>query len=392
MIRFVTAGESHGSGVFVIVEGIPAGLTVNQEDIDIELAKRQSGFGRGKRMNIEADHVTFLSGIRYAKTIGSPIAMCVSNKDSKNWTRTMSVKSIDFDKATILSKPRPGHADLAGLIKFGASDFRDILERASARETVARVAAGSICKLLLSEFKMKIMSYTVQIGTAVANITSVKKNDILRKTEKSSVRCPDDIASTKMVELIKIAEQNGDTLGGKFKIIVDNVPIGLGSHTQWDLKLDGRIAKSLISIQAIKAVEFGEGIELASLFGSISHDEIFYGKYNNEFKLKKFYRNTNMAGGIEGGISNGEPIVVTCTMKAIPSLKKPLQSVNLNTKQADKAEIVRSDVCAVPAAGVVAESAIAIEIAKALKEKFGGDCLDDMKKNINVYMERLKVL
>jgi len=385
MVRFTTAGESHGEGIFAILEGIPAGLTVNSEDIDLELARRQKGYGRGQRMNIETDCVKIFSGVRYAKTIGSPITMYISNRDFKNWLHIMSTGSVDLDGTTLL-KPRPGHADLAGLMKYGVGDFRDILERASARETAARVAAGAVCKLLLKAFGISILSYTIQIGNVLANISSIKESDIRHKTEASCVRCPDVSASRRMVKLIKKTGRKGDTLGGKITIVVSNIPVGLGSHTQWDLKLDGRLAQSLISIQAIKAVEFGEGTKLASLFGSFSHDEIFYNK------VKGFYRNTNMAGGIEGGMSNGEPLVITCTMKAIPSLSKPLHSVNLATKQFAKAEAIRSDVCAVPAAGIVAEAAVAIELAKALKEKFGGDSLEDMKNNVNIYKERLKTL
>jgi len=385
MIRFTTAGESHGEGILVILEGIPAGLTINSEDIDRELTKRQKGYGRGDRMQIESDLVKFLSGVRYARTIGSPITMYISNKDFKNWSRLMSPISVDLD-GTALLKPRPGHADLAGLMKYGVDDFRDILERASARETAARVAAGAVCKVLLKEFEISVMSYTLQIGNIEAEMTSIGEDEIWQNTEKSYVRCPDLSASKRMIELIKKTNAKGDTLGGKVAIVAKNVPAGLGSHTQWDLKLDGRLAQSLISIQAIKAVEFGIGTKLASLFGSISHDEIFYSK------TRGFYRNTNRAGGIEGGISNGESIVVTCTMKAIPSLARPLHSVNLATKQSAKAEIVRSDTCAVPAVGIVAENAVAVELAKAFKEKFGGDSLEDMKKNVNIYKERLKAL
>jgi len=385
MIRFTTAGESHGEGILVVLEGIPAGLTVNSEDVDLELARRQKGYGRGQRMHIETDSVKILSGMRYARTIGSPIAMYISNKDFKNWLHVMSPVSVDLDGTTLL-KPRPGHADLAGLMKYGVNDFRDILERASARETAARVAAGAVCKMLLKEMGINIISYTLQIGNVSVDMSSIKEDDVWNNTETSYVRCPDAGASARMIKLIKKAGAKGDTLGGKVTVVAKNVPAGLGSHTQWDLKLDGRLAQSLISIQAIKAVEFGNGTKLASLFGSLSHDEIFYSE------VKGFYRNTNMAGGIEGGMSNGEPIIVTCTMKAIPSLSKPLHSVNLVTKQPAKAEAIRSDVCAVPAAGIVAEAAVAIELAKALKEKFGGDCLEDMKKNINIYKDRLKTL
>lgn len=383
MIRFSTAGESHGRGLLVILEGIPAGLNINSEDIDVELSRRQKGFGRGQRMKIEMDFVKILSGMRHARTIGSPIALYIKNKDWDNWQSIMSPVSVDLDGKPLL-RPRPGHADLAGLMKYGVSDFRDILERASARETAARVAAGAVCKELLKEFDINIYSYTLQIGKVKADMSSIPKDRIWHDAEMSHVRCPDPIASKKMIQLIKNAAASGDTLGGKVIITVDNVPPGLGSHTQWDLKIDGRFAQSLMSIQSVKSVEIGQGTKLAELPGSESHDEIFYRKD------KGFFRNTNRAGGIEGGITNGEPIEIVCTMKAIPSLSKPLCTVNLNSKKVAKAEAIRSDICAVPAAGVVAEAAIAFELAKAMKEKFGGDCIEDMKKNVQSYMERLQ--
>jgi chorismate synthase len=385
MIRFTTAGESHGEGLFVIIEGLPAGLTINSEDIDVELMRRQKGYGRGERMHIETDTVKIFSGMRHTVLLGSPIAMYIANKDFKNWTKIMSPTSV-YSKVMPLLRPRPGHADLPGLMKYGVNDFRDILERASARETAARVAAGAVCKALLKEFGISIVSYTSQIGDITADMSSVGEDKIWHDTEMSYVRCPDAKASKKMIQLIKKASEKGDTLGGKIVVVTKNVPAGLGSHTQWDLKLDGRLAQSLISIQAVKAVEFGEGTKLASLFGSLSHDEIFYDI------TRGFCRDTNRAGGIEGGMSNGEPIVVSCTMKAIPSLANPLHSVNLATKEAAEAEVIRSDVCAVPAVGVVAEAAVAVELAKALEEKFGGDSLKDIKKNVNMYKERIKVL
>jgi len=385
MIRFTTAGESHGKGLVAILEGIPAGLTVNSEDIDVELARRQKGFGRGQRMRIETDVVKILSGLRFARTIGSPIALYIENKDWENWQNIMSPIGVDLD-GKILLRPRPGHADLSGLMKYGSTDFRDILERASARETAARVAVGAVCKELLKEFGIKVISYTLQIGNVKADVSSIPTDKIWHNAEMSYVRCPDEAASKKMIQLIKKASKAGDTLGGKIGIRIENVPVGLGSHTQWDLKLDGRLAQGLISMQAIKAVEFGLGNKLAALPGSLAHDEIFYDGQ------KGFYRNTNRAGGIEGGMSNGEPIEITCTMKPIPSLARPLRSVNLETKKQAKAEAVRSDVCAVPAAGVVTEAIVAFEIAKALKEKFGGDNVEDMKKSVAAYKARIKAI
>ncbi len=383
MIRFSTAGESHGQGILAVLEGIPAGLNINTEDIDVDLARRQKGYGRGQRMKIETDHVTIVSGVRHARSLGSPITLYIGNRDWDNWKSVMSPISVDLDGKYLL-KPRPGHADLAGLTKYGVSDFRDILERASARETAARVAAGAVCRELLKEFGINIYSYVEQIGTVTAKVSSIPKEKLQHEAEMSFVRCPDKIASKKMIQIIRKAMAKGDTLGGKVKIIVENAPIGLGSHTQWDMKLDGRIAQSLISIQAVKAVEFGLGTKFAGILGSDAHDEIFYSQ------KKSFYRKTNNAGGTEGGITNGENIEITCTMKPIPSLVKPLRSVNLSSKAIEKAEAVRSDACAVPACGVVAEAAVAVEIAKAMKEKFGGDCMEDMKRNFYSYLDRIQ--
>jgi len=383
MIRFSTAGESHGQGILAIIEGIPAGLNINTEDIDVDLARRQKGYGRGQRMKIETDHVTIVSGVRHARTLGSPITVYIINKDWDNWKSAMSPISVDLDGKRLL-KPRPGHADLAGLTKYGVTDFRDILERASARETAARVAVGSICRELLKEFGINIYSYVEQIGTVSAKVVSIPKDKIQHETEMSFVRCPDKVASKKMIQIIKKAMLKGDTLGGKIKVVAENVPIGLGSHTQWDMKLDGKLAQSLMSIHAVKAVEFGMGTKFAGVFGSDAHDEIFYSKN------KSFYRKTNRAGGTEGGISNGENIEISCTMKPIPSLVRPLRSVNLSSKKLEKAEAVRSDICAVPACGVVAEASVAVELAKAIKEKFGGDCLEDMKNNFRSYLDRIE--
>lgn len=383
MIRFSTAGESHGQGILAVLEGIPSGLNINTEDIDVDLARRQKGYGRGQRMKIETDHVTIISGVRHARTLGSPITLYIANKDWENWRSIMSPISVDLDGKSLL-KPRPGHADLAGLTKYGVSDFRDILERASARETAARVAAGSVCRELLKEFGINIYSYVEQIGGVSAKISSIPKEKIQHEAEMSFVRCPDKAASKKMIQIIKKAISKGDTLGGKIRVIAENIPVGLGSHTQWDMKLDGRLAQSLMAVQAVKAVEFGMGTKFAGVLGSDAHDEIFYSKN------KSFYRKTNRAGGTEGGITNGENIEISCTMKPIPSLVRPLRSVNLGSKKPEKAEAVRSDACAVPACGVVAEAAVAFELAKAMREKFGGDCMEDMKNNFNLYIERIK--
>lgn len=385
MLRFSTAGESHGQGLIAILEGIPAGLNINTEDIDVDLARRQKGYGRGQRMNIETDQVHILSGVRYAKSMGSPITLLIFNRDWENWQSVMSPTSVDID-GKHLKKPRPGHADLAGLMKYGVDDFRNILERASARETAARVAVGAVCRELLKEFGINIYSYVETIGKVSAKLSGIDKSQIQHLAEMSFVRCPDKTASKKMIQIIKQASSKGDTLGGKFRVVAENVPIGLGSHTQWDLKLDGRLAQSLMSIQAIKAVEVGMGTKFASTLGSASHDEIFYSN------KKGFYRTTNRAGGTEGGMTNGENIEISCTMKPIPSLSKPLKSVNIDTKKVEKAEAVRSDVCAVPAAGIVGEAAVAFELARAMIEKFGGDCLEDMKNNYKNYVSRIQII
>ncbi|MDR1122730.1 MAG: chorismate synthase [Endomicrobium sp.] len=386
MIRFTTAGESHGEALIAVVEGIPAGLIIDIDNINLELARRQKGYGRGRRMSIETDKVKILSGMRCHKSLGSPIAMLIFNKDFKNWADIMSPFSNKSSDISFLS-PRPGHADLPGLMKYGLKDFRDILERASARETAARVAVGAVCKALLKELVgISVMSYTSQIGSVVVENISVEEEKFWNNVENSELRSPDAEADKKMKKLIKVASLNGDTLGGKVIVVAKNVPVGLGSHVHHDLKLDGRLAQALISIQAIKAVEFGYGVKLAELFGSKAHDEIFYDK------TKGFYRKTNRAGGIEGGMSNGEPIIITCTMKPIPSLVNPLKSVNLKTKESAKAEAVRSDVCAVPAAGVIAEASVVIELAKALVEKFGEDSIEDIKKRVSDYKERIKLV
>ena len=380
MIRYVTAGESHGRQLTVILEGIPAGLKLKPEDINSELQRRQMGFGRGSRMAIEKDSVEFVAGVRLGETIGSPICMVVKNRDWENWKDLMSSGSSIIDQRQTLLKPRPGHTDLAGLIKFGRKDIRDILERASARETAARVCAGAVCKKFIGEFDISVLSFTSEVGGIAANIKNLDLKKIIQLSAQSELRTPDPKAEKKMRELISKATTKGDTVGGIFKLIGHNVPVGLGSHAQWDQKLDGSIAKSLLSIQAIKGVEFGLGFGYNATPGSKAHDEIFYSK------AKGFYRNTNNAGGIEGGISNGEDIVVSCVMKPIPSLAKPLRSVNLRTKKAEAAEAVRGDVCAISAAGVVGEAALSFELAKAMNEKFGGDSMDEIKTNFDNFM------
>lgn len=371
-IRYLTAGESHGKALVSIVEGVPAGLKLDAKFINNELSRRMKGFGRGMRMRMEKDRVEVLSGTRKGMTIGSPIALFVANKDFK------------IEDLPSISRPRPGHADLAGALKFGAKDIRNILERASARETASKVAAGAVGKILLREFGIKFLSHVVSIG----RVTSDKRFsfDIIKKrAENSPVRCAEKEASRLMCLEIEKARSSGDTLGGIFEVIVKGAPSGLGSYTQHDRRLDGALAGAVMSIPGIKGVEIGRGFVAARERGSAVHDEIFFSA-----KSGKFYRKTNAAGGIEGGITNGEDIVFRAAMKPIATLMKALDSVHIRTKKKAKAQVERSDVCVVPSAGVIAESAAAMEVARAFTEKFGGDSLTEMKRNYEGYKKSLK--
>ncbi|MDA3792559.1 MAG: chorismate synthase [Elusimicrobia bacterium] len=384
MIRYYTAGESHGKSVTVIIEGIPAGLAITAGDINHHLARRQKGYGRGKRMQIETDKAEVTSGIRWGETLGSPICLVVKNKDWENWTEIMSLSKKDKNEEFIKRTPRPGHADLSGMLKYDRKDMRDILERASARETAARVAAGAVAKKLLEEFNIYVVSFTKQIGKIRARALNMDPKDVPGVTEESPLRCIDKFAEKKMVAEIKNAGKNGDTVGGIFSVVVQGAPPGLGSHTQWDLKLDGRVAQALMSVQAIKGVEVGRGFDVVNYRGSKTHDEIKYDR-----SRKQFFRMTNNAGGIEGGMSNGEVMIFRGAMKPISSLMKPLKTVDLTTKKSVDSAIVRSDICAVPAAGVVGEAVVAIEVARAMKEKFGGDSLKEMKRNYQNYIKQI---
>ena len=372
MLRYLTSGESHGKCMLAILEGLPAGLEVDLTAVNNELARRMVGYGRGKRMQIEADKAEILSGLRKNKTIGSPVSILIPNVDHS------------IDKMPVVLEPRPGHADLTGVLKYNSSDVRDILERASARETVARVGVGSVAKILLAEFGIKVTSHVTMIGNIEARIKGLGFNQIVTLSERSPVRCADHNASRLMCNQIDKAAAKGDTLGGEFEILIEAVPPGLGSYIHWDKKIDARLAMAIMSIQAIKAVGFGIGFDAAKRQGSMVHDEIFYDK------RKGFYRKTNNAGGIEGGMTNGENIVIRAAMKPISTLKKPLSSVNIKTKKPVSASVERSDVCAVPAAGVIGEAVAAIEIANAFIEKFGGDSVKEMRRNFNGYLEQLK--
>lgn len=394
-LRFLTSGESHGNALTGIIEGIPSGLPLSSEDIDKELRRRQGGYGRGGRMKIETDHARILSGVRMGKTIGSPISIMIENKDWQNWREIMSpepggrrLTSADIRREPV-TRPRPGHADLAGAIKFDHRDIRNVLERSSARETAMRVGLGAIAKKFLSDFGVSVGSHVIQIGSHKTSISCRDERDFLKlfgKAERSPVRCADEAVSKKMVGLIDRAIREGDSLGGVFEVFATGVPVGLGSHIQWDLKLDGMLAQALASIQAIKGVEIGLGFKMAGNLGSHVMDEIFYGKTLTGSRGMKFYRKTNNAGGIEGGMSNGMPIIIRAAMKPIPTLRRPLMSVDIRTKKAFGAAYERSDVCAVPAAAVVAEAMTALILADSFLRKFGGDSEKEVRRNYKSYM------
>lgn len=398
MLRFLTAGESHGPAEVAILEGMPAGLSITREDINFDLKKRSGGFGRGGRGKIEKDKVVILSGIRHGKTLGSPIALLVENLDFKNWSEQMAIEKVN-KKILPVTTPRPGHADLAGAIKYQTSDIRNILERASARETVMRVAIGAICRKFLAEFGIEIASHTVRIGK-IALLENVNKSissysSYWRKVQNSyytdpEIRCIDRQVSDKMKQEIKKAMLAKDSLGGVIEVIAHNVPAGLGSHAHWDRKLDGRIAQALMSIPSVKAVEIGEAIKASSRRGSEIQDEIYPADSNKSASSLPFYRKTNRMGGIEGGISNGEDIICRVYHKPLSTLGKPLNTVDLKTKKPTKALLERSDICVIPRAGVISEAMMAFSLADAMLEKFGGDNLRETKRNFRAYINRLK--
>ena len=383
-LRYLTAGESHGRALTAILEGMPAGVTVSESDINQELARRQKGYGRGGRMAIEADKVQISSGIRWGETLGSPITLTVLNKDWEKWEKLLSVDPKDRDDSKRVIKPRPGHADLVGMLKFDRKDAQDILERASARETAARVAVGAVCRKLLESFGIRIFSYVREIGSVRAKNIPKDPAEIITKTEASAVRCPDPEAEKAIIALIDKAKGAGDTLGGIFSVLITGCPVGLGSHVHWDRKLEARLCWAMMSIQAMKGVEIGMGFDASRRFGSEVHDEIFHDK------KRGFYRGSNNAGGFEGGMTTGEPIVISVAKKPISTLMKPLRSVNVETKEPFTAEVIRSDVIAVPAAGVAAEAIAAFEIALAMRDKFSGDSLREMKDNYERYISHIR--
>jgi chorismate synthase len=388
MFSFRTSGESHGPALIALVEGVPANLSINSEFIDGELKRRQGGYGRGGRMKIEKDQIRFLSGVRHGKTLGSPISMMIENRDWPNWEEIMSAREVS-DEVTSkrrVTRPRPGHTDLAGSLKFNQVDARNILERSSARETTARVAAGGIAKTLCSAFGIQILSHTTAIGLArVPDGFSVSWDQLEELRDDEVVHCALPDVSAQMVEEIEKAQKDGDTIGGTFEVIARGVPIGLGSHTGWDTRIDGKLAQAVMCVNAVKAVEIGDGVRIAYSRGSAAHDEIAY-----DGAGQRFYHLSNRAGGIEGGITNGEDVRVVGYLKPIPTLKRALRSVDMISKEPFLAQHERSDTCTVPAAGVIGEAMVALVLAEALIEKFGGDSIEETLRNYQGYLEQLR--
>ena len=381
-LRFLTAGESHGQALVAIVEGIPAGLPLTEEYIAAEMKRRQGGYGRSKRQQLEQDHAQLIGGVRHGRTLGSPVAMVIANRVWEDWQEVMQVGPYEGDPKRV-TRLRPGHADLAGAMKYGFDDVRNVLERASARETAARVAVGSVCRRFLEEFGVAVRSHTASIGNVVADVDGEPDWDAV---EVSPVRCADAKASERMVAAIDEAREAGDTLGGTFEMWATGVPIGLGSHVQWDRKLDGQVAQAVMSIHATKGVDIGGGFAVAAGLGSQAHDVIMP---PDKWDGRQWRRETNRAGGLEGGMTNGEPVVVRGALKPISTLSKPLPSVDLISGEVIQAHYERSDVCTVPAAGVVGEAMIAIVIARAMLEKFGGDSLDETRRAYAAYQDTI---
>lgn len=383
-LRILTAGESHGPVISAIIDGMPAGVGIDVAAINEQLKRRQGGYGRGGRMKIETDEISVNAGIRFGKTLGSPICLEIRNKDWKNWDKIMSQQVGEETEEKGVYGPRPGHADLAGGIKYNHHDLRNVLERASARETTMRVAAGALVRQLAEYLGLRFYSYVTMIGGRAVTVEAPALEAIPALVEKSELRSFDPQADAEWIKMIDEAKKQGDSLGGLFEVVCAPVPIGLGTHVQWDRKLDARLARAVMSIQAIKGVEIGLGRGVAELPGSQVHDEIFY------HPERGFYHETNRAGGITGGMSNGAPIVVRGALKPISTLYSPLRSVDVRTKQPFKASIERSDICVLPAAAVIAENIVAWEITDALLEKFGGDSLVEIERNFQGYQEQVK--
>ena len=385
-MRYLTAGETHGPQLTAIIEGVPSNLTFTFEAVNEQLERRQKGYGRGRRMQIEKDAASVVGGVRHGRTTGAPIALVIENNDWKHWTTVMNIEPIeggDEEKRRV-HRPRPGHADLVGGLKYNLKDLRNVLERSSARETAARVACGAVARMILAEFGIKVAGQVIRIGEVEAKRHDLPIDELIRVTEESPVRVVDKEAEERMIAHIDQIKNDGDSIGGIVECIVEGVPAGLGSYVQWDRKLDGRIAQAVVSINAFKGVEFGIGFEASVKPGSQVHDEIMYEKERG------FYRDSNRLGGFEGGMTNGMPIVVRGVMKPIPTLYKPLRSVDIDSKEPFTAQVERSDACAVPAASVVLESVVAWEIAVAFLEKFGGDSIDEIRANYNNYLAQVE--
>ncbi|MGD0290967.1 MAG: chorismate synthase [Candidatus Binataceae bacterium] len=386
MLRFITAGESHGPELVAVIEGAPAGFDIDIARINHDLARRQKGYGRGGRMAIEKDEARIVSGIRFGRTMGSPVTFIVENRDFKNWEKRMSADPRDRAEAKVVTRPRPGHADLAGVLKYNLEDIRDVLERASARETTARVAIGAFARQLIAPFGVQVVGYVVSIGSVVANVPpNIPIAELTRVTEQSQVRVADAAAEQAIIAEIDDCKKEGDTLGGIVEVIAVGLPVGLGSHVQWDRKLDGRLAHALLSLQAVKGVEVGIGFEAARVRGSQLHDEIGYDR-----ELRHFTRHSNNSGGTEGGMSTGEPLRVRVAFKPLSTLMRPLKSADIKSKAEAVGAIERSDVCAIPAAAVIAETVVAFELANAFLEKFGGDSLAEITRNYQGYLEQVR--
>jgi len=391
MLRFSTAGESHGESLVALLSGIPAGVPIDEAFVNRELWRRQQGYGRGGRMRIETDTAHFLSGVRHGKTIGSPIAIAIENRDWKNWTEALPVGVGDPAKYKAVASPRPGHADLAGALKFDFPDARYVLERASARESTARVAAGGVAKQLLLSLGIDVASHVIRVGAAgLERDASWEEIAVLRTKEEVLLNCVEAEAEERMKAEVDAVLRTGDTVGGVFEVVVHGAPPGLGTCANWDERLDGLLAQAVMSLQAVKAVEIGRGVTAAESLGSEVHDAIGYAREAGNGRHTRFTREHNNAGGVEGGISNGEDVVVRGYLKPISTLRRPLQSVRFDTREETKAAYERSDVCVVPAAGVAAEAMVALTVAKLALEKFGGDSLRELKRNYDGYLDQVK--
>jgi chorismate synthase len=388
MLRFETAGESHGECLVATINGLPAGIPISLDTVNRELWRRQQGYGRGGRMKIETDRVEIVAGVRHSQTIGSPVAMLIRNQDWHNWTEALPVEDTDGGEAKRkpLTRPRPGHADLAGAIKYDFHDARYILERASARETAARVAIGAIAKALLGEFGIQVLSHAIAVGPVrLERAASWDELVELSRRDEILLGCVDAATELRMKEVVDLAYRTGDTVGGVFEVVARGVPIGLGSHVSWDSRLDGRLAQAIVSMQAVKGVEVGFAAEGAASMGSVVQDTIHYDREG-----RRFTRGANRAGGLEGGMTNGQDLLVRGMLKPISTLRRPLESVDLVTREASLAAYERSDVCVVPAAGVIGEAMVAIVLAQAFLEKFGGDSLRETRRNFDGYREQVR--